>query len=249
MNAPMDEMLISRVKALCEESERLSELLSYPEVASDGKLVRHYSERIRALAPVLSAYAAYERGEGEEALRSAVVCLDAAALGESSYAGAGVCAYARSLHYSKADLISYLASHLAAFHLRTAEEGESFLRMECLGAGAHAALYAVPLHALEGDWSLALYPILRPALPISDEDVRMDIFNSHGKGGQNVNKVETAVRLTHLPTGVVVTCQDERSQLQNKKRAARILSERVRAYYETAQASIVAEAKKAARPR
>ena len=51
-------------------------------------------------------YAAYERGEGEDALRSAVVCLDASALGESSYAGAGVCAYARSLHYSKADLIS-----------------------------------------------------------------------------------------------------------------------------------------------
>lgn len=50
-------------------------------------------------------------------------------------------------------------------------------------------------------------------------DVRVDIYLSHGKGGQNINKVETAVRLTHKPTGIVVTCQDERSQLKNKERA------------------------------
>lgn len=54
---------------------------------------------------------------------------------------------------------------------------------------------------------------------IDNDDVRVDIFLSHGKGGQNINKVETAVRLTHLPTGIVVTCQDERSQLKNKERA------------------------------
>ncbi len=56
-------------------------------------------------------------------------------------------------------------------------------------------------------------------------DVRVDIFLSHGKGGQNINKVETAVRLTHNPTGIVVTCQDERSQLKNKERAFAKLDE------------------------
>jgi peptide chain release factor 2 len=98
--------------------------------------------------------------------------------------------------------------------------------------------------------SVYTYPVVEEVddFQIDEKDIRVDTYRASGAGGQHINKTDSAVRMTHIPTNIVVACQNERSQIKNRSTALRLLKARVRQHYkeieEKERQSKLAEKKK-----
>lgn len=166
------------------------------------------------------------------------------------------------------DEAALFAEDLANMYMRYAEKrgwqvkilDEGLASLEIKGKGVYEELkYETGVHRVQrvpateksgrvhtSTASVAILPIRKkPTLTINPSDLHMEFSRAGGAGGQNVNKIESAVRLVHLPTGLEVRSQSERSQLANREKAMEILTAKLEVFYEEEEAKKHAAARKA----
>ena len=260
---PENGEILAKGKAAFLRLKELREMLEAPEYSADpfvysrlaseytalrrpGEAYREWAE-IEELIPALNSSAdigALRREQDKLILKMALPSektVEKQLLDVRVIAGTGALA---ERYINRVKGAVKLLSGLAAVTENRSEKGLISARIVIEGSSGYFD-YESGIHTAGSE---KIEVISRPYLETNgafdENNVRIELFHSDGAGGQNVNKVETAVRATDVATGITVVCRDERSQLQNKKKALSALRERVEEYYSRTAYALNAAAEK-----